>query len=54
MSNLKRSPENPPAASERFLDTARKLGISATRRQFERVLGKVVPSKRRKRRRKSR
>lgn len=33
------------AQSERFIETARAIGVDETGREFERALAKVVPSK---------
>ncbi len=42
----KKKPESQKAQSERFIETARKLGVDETGEAFERALEKIAPPKR--------
>jgi len=45
MPKRKRVPDEPGAQSQRFLDAAKKAGVTKSTAKFERVFRKVVPAK---------
>jgi hypothetical protein len=45
MPKKKDPPEDPKAQHERFKEVAREIGADESGKEFERVFGRVVPSK---------